>query len=88
MTYVIWSFEHNRWWGPNHCGYVDELSQAGSYTEGEAGHIVTGSVLLDEVAVPIPMAIAFGPPKHHPYGGDHRGAMQSKCFVNKMEARW
>lgn len=35
-VYFIWSNEHNGWWGPNECGYVSGLRDAGEYTRDEA----------------------------------------------------
>lgn len=49
--YVIWSFEHNQWWGPDHSGYTPVLSMAGRYDAREAGEIVTNSVMGEEVAL-------------------------------------
>lgn len=49
--YVIWSFEHRQWWGPDHCGYTSDLSLAGRYTAEDAGDIVTSSIMADEVAI-------------------------------------
>ncbi len=37
--WFVWSFEHNAWWGPNHCGYYTEVRAAGLYTEAEAKKI-------------------------------------------------
>ena len=37
--WLIWSFEHNAWWGPNSGGYYTELRAAGLYTEAEAKRI-------------------------------------------------
>jgi hypothetical protein len=37
--WLVWSYEHNAWWGPNHCGYYTDLGSAGLYTEPEAKHI-------------------------------------------------
>lgn len=34
--YLIWSHEHGAWWGPEECGYVRSLSQAGRYTQAQA----------------------------------------------------
>ncbi|MCP4410767.1 MAG: hypothetical protein GY807_24105 [Gammaproteobacteria bacterium] len=34
--YVIWSNEHNAWWGPNNRGYANRLGNAGHYTRDEA----------------------------------------------------
>ena len=43
--YVIWSWRHSQWWKPDHAGYTSHLSEAGRYTEQEAGAIHTGSGL-------------------------------------------
>lgn len=40
-TFRIWSLEHRRWWGPNCCGYADDMTGAGVYTLSEATEIVT-----------------------------------------------
>jgi hypothetical protein len=37
--YLIWSNEHNAWWGPGRMGYVIEPSLAGRYTLKEATQI-------------------------------------------------
>ena len=70
--YVIWSFEHEAWWGPNRCGYTDHLNEAGRYTAEEAGDIVTASVWLDEVAMLETVLERFGgqPPQFHPFRGE------------------
>lgn len=36
MEYLIWSNEHNAWWGANHMGYYQCVENAGSYTLEEA----------------------------------------------------
>jgi len=51
IKYVIWSFEHQAWWGPCRLGYVKQLSHAGRYCATEAGKIVTNSILGEEVAL-------------------------------------
>ena len=38
--YLIWSIEHQKWWGPNSDGYVDYTDMAGRYTKEEATRIV------------------------------------------------
>lgn len=38
-TYVIWSHDHDMWWGPNYEGYAANLLNAGVYTETEARDI-------------------------------------------------
>lgn len=35
-NYVIWSSEHDAWWGPNHHGYVRQVGDAGVYSRAEA----------------------------------------------------
>jgi hypothetical protein len=32
MQYLIWSNEHEAWWGPGECGYVTVISKAGRYS--------------------------------------------------------
>lgn len=39
----IWSIEHNAWWGPNHRGYVEDVTAAGVYTYQQAIDIVEGA---------------------------------------------
>jgi hypothetical protein len=34
--WVVWSFEHDAWWGPGGRGYTADLAQAGRYTQAEA----------------------------------------------------
>lgn len=41
--WVIWSFEHDRWWGAMRSGYVDRLMWAGLYSEEEANQIANDS---------------------------------------------
>ena len=51
--YVIWSHEHDAWWGPDRCGYTRELEKAGRYTGEEAGEITVPAIPCGiEVAVP------------------------------------
>jgi hypothetical protein len=38
-VWVVWSYEHAAWWGPNRCGYFADLLCAGTYTEAEAREI-------------------------------------------------
>lgn len=39
-TFLIWSHEHGAWWGPNHCGYVRDIKEAGRYSAEDAAKIV------------------------------------------------
>jgi len=34
--YLVWSNEHNAWWGPDSCGYYPDVKMAGLYTCEEA----------------------------------------------------
>lgn len=36
MTYLIWSNEHDAWWGPNERGYTRTLAGAGIYSREDA----------------------------------------------------
>jgi len=69
MKYLIWSFEHEAWWGPNHCGYTTLMEKAGRYSKEEAGEIHTSSIWLEEVAIAEPVAIEKGPPEFSPWDG-------------------
>lgn len=41
--WLIWSNEHDAWWGPNHRGYTKDRAEAGRYTYHEACAIVEGA---------------------------------------------
>ena len=41
MKWLIWSNEHDAWWGPNECGYTAVKSRAGLYDLETAARIVT-----------------------------------------------
>jgi hypothetical protein len=41
--YLIWSNEHEGWWGPGRCGYT-RLGKAGVYTRAEAIQICADAV--------------------------------------------
>jgi hypothetical protein len=34
--WLLWSYEHERWWKPYNWGYTSELTEAGRYTLAEA----------------------------------------------------
>lgn len=57
-SWIIWSEEHGRWWGPGGWGYTDELAKAGRYSEAEArkierqGNIPTDPPAFKEIAIP------------------------------------
>ena len=36
---LVWSFEHNAWWGSNHIGYTNYKALAGIYEREEAEEI-------------------------------------------------
>jgi len=70
--WVIWSEEHRRWWGPGRSGYVDQLEQAGRYSEAEARRIEKEANIpmdapeFNEVAMPDPVP-AFQRARVNPY---------------------
>lgn len=41
--YLIWSNEHNAWWGENHSGYPSNIKHAGRYSFDEAIKICNGA---------------------------------------------
>ena len=63
QQYIIWSFEHDAWWGPNHRGYNSQKKDAGVYSYQEALDICLGAnygfykgseKMPYEVMVPLP----------------------------------
>lgn len=36
MEFLIWSRDHQAWWGPERSGYTNDLERAGRYESGEA----------------------------------------------------
>lgn len=58
MNYLIWSVEHNSWWGPNECGYVNDPVRAGRYEAVKADDICAKANVactagqVNEVAIP------------------------------------
>lgn len=66
-AFLIWSHEHNAWWGPAFRGYTGEPGEAGRYSEHVAGTVCENAAYLwlrgeiapygdvpPEVAVPAP----------------------------------
>ncbi len=41
--WIIWSIEHDAWWGPNHRGYSQYIRNAGIYSYTEAIEIINGA---------------------------------------------
>lgn len=60
--WVVWSFEHDAWWGPNERGYVKDLEAAGRYSRYDAGLIATADIRGGDVAIYLPTALIEGPP--------------------------
>ena len=62
--WVVWSFEHDAWWGPHRWGYTPDLAEAGHYTQLEAEAIERQAnvVALHECAMPWIEARRSGPP--------------------------
>lgn len=63
--WLVWSNEHNAWWGPKCCGYTQEEKQAGRYSMAEAMDICEkagdgrmnlhpGGKIPPEIPVPAP----------------------------------
>jgi hypothetical protein len=53
--YLVWSFEHRRWWGPAGWGYTGDFAKAGRYTFEQALTIweKANFVGLNEAMVPL-----------------------------------
>mgnify|MGYP000882785802 CR=1 FL=1 len=67
-SWLVWSNEHEAWWGPNHRGYFTDVASAGRYTLKEANDICVRAGTVNrtrhdpeipaEVVVPSPEWIA------------------------------
>lgn len=60
-AWLIWSNEHNAYWGPNHCGYTRDIDQAGRYQQSDADSVCAAAnahlppkSLPHEIRVPSP----------------------------------
>lgn len=60
MRYVIWSLEHQAWWGPERRGYTASLRDAGQYSETEASAIVADANIVSIEDIMIPLASCLG----------------------------
>jgi hypothetical protein len=91
--FVIWSFEHDAWWGPGRMGYVADLAQAGRYPESEANQIVADAnryvVRPNECALPLVDAMDRGAPyccprcgavSFNPHDREHRYCGRCHAF--------
>jgi hypothetical protein len=54
--YLIWSFEHRRWWAPDEWGYTKNIAMAGRYSLERAVEICLNANIntANEAIVPIP----------------------------------
>jgi len=43
-VYLVWSAEHEAWWGPGGCGYVRRIAEAGRYSHEQALTICTNAI--------------------------------------------
>lgn len=66
--FLLWSNNRQKWWGPNHRGYTDNIADAGRYTEADAIRCVVKSAFhgrVDQVtcmvADPVPTNPADSP---------------------------
>lgn len=53
--YLVWSFEHGRWWRPGERGYTPNFEEAGRYTLEQAQKICAKANYLgiNEAIVPL-----------------------------------
>lgn len=47
--FLVWSNEHDAWWGPNHRGYSTNVLAAGIYSRADAEEIVANSDRREEM---------------------------------------
>ncbi len=65
--YLIWSVEHDGWWGPNESGYVNDVALAGRYEKSRANAICVkanrfcDSGDVNEVAIPESSVVKIRP---------------------------
>lgn len=58
--WLIWSNQHNAYWGPGSCGYTRDVDKAGRYSTANAARICEsanayrGNKLPHEIMVPSP----------------------------------
>lgn len=57
--YVIWNFERDMWWKPDHNGYTPFLFEAGLYTLEEGSRIVADANKFMEEGKPNEELISF-----------------------------
>lgn len=60
--FVIWSIEHQAWWGPDRIGYTRHLIEAGIYARDEAAAIVAGANVVHCHECMIPLECLADPP--------------------------
>lgn len=63
QKYLIWSYEHRKWWKPNSMGYTLDIGQAGIYTYEKADEILKCANLIDvnEIAIDADKAAEWSP---------------------------
>jgi hypothetical protein len=49
--WLVWSYEHDAWWGPGRMGYVKDSRKAGRYTYEEAEAICAQANRFSEVVM-------------------------------------
>jgi hypothetical protein len=65
--FLLWSIEHDQWWGPGERGYTRELREAGRYPAERAQQIVARANLVKfhECMIPLECASPTGPERVH-----------------------
>ncbi len=58
IRYIIWSNQHQMWWGPNGVGYTPWLEEAARYTMDGARAIVDRATLKGQLAVNRPSRLS------------------------------
>jgi hypothetical protein len=72
--YLVWSFEHGRWWRPSLRGYTENFEEAGHFTAEQALAICMKAnfVGLNEAMVPI---------GEHTLEGERADHLRAKPFI-------
>lgn len=78
--WLVWSHEHDMWWGPSHHGYTSHLDRAGRYSAHEAERICGTRGWRSPVQPPEVRVLS---PEHAPIaeGADVGRAMQRRVVA-------
>jgi len=79
-VFLIWSIEHDAWWGPARRGYTRDIRAAGRYAVDEVTEIVADANIagFNECAVPL---ACVEPQRQHEWEFYMNGSFCKRCGV-------